>query len=729
MSKIDQDVNSRKFNTFGGVFTPNILTILGIILFLRFGWIVGNAGLWKALVMVFLGSLITLLTALSLSAVSTNIQVKTGGAYYLVSRSLGIEIGGSIGIPLYFSQAISVAFYLIGFAEAFSGTFPQIAPVRTASAVCLIFAVIAYIGASFAINVQYFILIILGLSLFSFFSGGAGLSVPVHFYSDYTNGHHFWSVFAIFFPAVTGIMSGVSMSGDLRDPHKSIPRGTIFAVVCSYIVYSVAIYWFASSAMVGELQTEKFVMKKISRWPVLFTAGVWAATLSSALASMVGAPRTLQALSYDHVTPKFFARKMGSPNEPRIAIITTFVIAETVILLGNLDMVAPVITMFFLNTYGILNLAAGLEKLVGSPSYRPKLNIHWSFSLVGALGCYAIMFLIHTPATLGAIFVSYAIFFTLQNRALRQTWGDARIGIWFSIAQFALSKIEELPLHPKNWKPHIMVFCGNPERRSHLARLAGWLSKGKGITCLFHLIVGQADNGMVKQACKTAKNHLKRFIKENDMNAFAEAQIVEDFEKGVSTIIQSYGIGMIKPNIALFGVGKALEEQERVARIVRNILAFDTSVMMLEMDEEKGFGSCRTIDVWWGGLGGNGDLMLLLAHLISQHEAWSDARVRVLRIVDNPEGIPPAEENIQKLLDDMRISAEAVVVTRNYPEQPIHELLSKHSGETDLTILGIGPVVEGQELDFAKKIESFVEPLLTVLLVRSSGRGDLLATS
>lgn len=717
----------KKFGTFGGVFTPNILTILGIILFLRFGWVVGNAGLYRALIMVFIGCAITFLTALSLSAISTNIRVKTGGAYYIISRSLGLEIGGSIGIPLYLSQAISVAFYLIGFAEAFHSIYPGIEPVYIASITCFAFAIIAYIGANFAIKIQVLILAIMTLSLISFFTGTTDIPLKINYAANYMEGFEFWAVFAIFFPAVTGIMSGVSMSGDLKNPNKSIPRGTISAVILSYIVYSAAIYWFAANATVAELQNDMFIMKKISRWPIFFTAGVFAATLSSAIASMVAAPRTLQALSFDKVIPTFFARRLGSRSEPRIGVIFTFFIAEGIILIGNLDLVAPIITMFFLNTYGMLNLAAGFEKLTGNPNYRPKIKIHWSLSFLGALGCYAAMFLIHAQATIGAIVISYAIFFFLSKRYLKQYWGDARSGIWFTVAQFALTKLEKFKLKPKNWKPNIIVFTRNPKVRTHLSKLAGWLSKGNGLISFFHIIEGDVDEPLMQKARKTAKSDLEKFITENDLaDAFAEAEIVEDYEKGAITIAQAHGIGKLKPNIALFPLGENIEKMELQACIMGKIINFGCSVMFLKTPSDSGIRHFNTIDLWWGGLGGNDDLMMLLTYLISLNEDWEDADVRVIRMIKSREGIPQAQENIQKLLDDMRVPAESLVLAAEYPGQPIEELISEYSKDTGLTILGMGPLEKGEEHKFAERINSLTANLSSALLVRSSGLGDLL---
>ncbi len=380
--------STARFGTFGGVFTPNVLTILGIILFLRAGWVVGQTGLIGALVIVAIANSISLLTGLSLSAIATAMQVRAGGNYYIISRSLGLEIGGAIGIPLYLSQAISIAFYIIGFTEAIQ-TLPAFAALDArliATSVALLFCAIAYIGADFALKIQYGILAILALSLISFFSGGwDAIGVPV-LTPRYSEGVTFWLAFAVFFPAVTGIEVGTSMSGDLKDPSKSIPLGTIASILVTALVYFAAIFWLSTHATPEELKTNTIVMESIARWPFLILLGVWAATLSSALGSIMSAPRTLQAIARDNVVPRVLTHQMGSPTEPRLAVLVSTGIAVAVIWAGDLNVVAPVITMFFLNTYGMTNLVASIERLVGNPSFRPRFRIHWSVSLLGAAG-------------------------------------------------------------------------------------------------------------------------------------------------------------------------------------------------------------------------------------------------------------------------------------------------------------------------------------------------------
>ena len=297
------DGNKGRFGTFAGVFTPNVLTILGLILFLRTGWVVGQAGLIGALAIVAISNVITLLTGLSLSAIATSMRVRTGGNYYVISRSLGLEIGGAIGIPLYLSQAISVAFYIIGFTEALRAIpiFEPYDPRLISTLVVLLFGLIAYVGADFALRIQFIVLAILVAALLSFFAGGWDWFVTPTLTPNYTPGESFWTVFAVFFPAVTGITVGASLSGDLKNPGKSIPQGTLASIGVTAVIYIAAVLWLALHATPQELITNNLIMQDIAAFPLLILLGVYAATLSSALGSVIAAPRVLQALAFDGI--------------------------------------------------------------------------------------------------------------------------------------------------------------------------------------------------------------------------------------------------------------------------------------------------------------------------------------------------------------------------------------------------------------------------------------------
>ena len=715
-----------RFGTFGGVFTPTVLTILGIILFLRIGWVVGQAGLFGTMIIMAIANVISLITALSLSSVATNMHVRTGGTYYMIARTLGLEIGGAIGIPLYLSQAMSVAFYIIGFTEAFTASFPGLDPRLIATAIAIIFGFLAYMGADFVMKIQFLILAVLALALLSLFTGGWGQAVRPVWLAPSGATSSFWHVFAIFFPAVTGIMVGVSMSGDLKDPGRSIPRGTLSAVLITSVVYFGAAIWLATHATTTELSNDYMIMQKIARWPILILLGVWAATLSSALGSVLAAPRTLQALSFDRAVPRAMGSRMGSATEPRLAVLVTSAIAVSVIWMGNLDFVAPVITMFFLNTYGMINLAAGLEKLVGNPSYRPQFKVPWSVSLLGALGCYATMFLINAPATVIAILISYGIFALLERRSLTQSWGDLRSGIWFAIARFGLIRLESVAWHVKNWRPNIVIFTGIVHRES-LMEVGTWLSKAHGLVSLYHLLVGDLDDLSRRGLRATSTKHMQKYLDDRGVTAFAECSIVDDLYSGVFDTMQMHGIAGLEPNTAVMGWGGQMEDNVAQLLLTRRLIALKKSALFLYYDPDLGFGQRRRIDVWWRGKDRNAELMLILAHIISRSHPWDDAVIRVLRLLNTEEARQGVEQELTSLLQSVRVDAEAVVLVRSEPGQPFNEVLAQSSKGTDLVFLGL-PIPDPDAMEAqAKAVNDLLPHTVSTLLVRSGETEDVLS--
>ena len=347
----EKDVSGEKtgtMGTFAGVFTPSILTILGIILFLRLGYVVGSAGLGRALIIITLANVISILTSISISAIATNIKVKGGGDYYLISRTLGPEFGGAIGMVLFLAQSVSIAFYCIGFGEAMTVLLPQ--SIFTTSRIIAIFAVsllfiFAWLGADWATRFQYVVMALLVAALFSFFAGGLvrwEMATLVQNWTAPSQGPEFWLIFAIFFPAVTGFTQGVSMSGDLKNPGKSLPMGTFMAVGISILVYFGAALVFAGVLSNEILLKDYGSMKRVARFSVLINAGVVAATPSSAMASFLGAPRILQSLAKDRIFPFLlpFAKGSGPTHNPRRGVILSAAIAwvtsRLMLLLGYL---------------------------------------------------------------------------------------------------------------------------------------------------------------------------------------------------------------------------------------------------------------------------------------------------------------------------------------------------------------------------------------------------------
>jgi amino acid transporter len=722
------DNSRQRFGTFAGVFTPTVLTILGLILFLRIGWVVGQAGLAGALLIIAVSNLITLLTTLSLSAVATSRTTKAGGLYYMISRTLGLEIGGAIGIPLFLSQAVSVAFYIIGFTESLRWFYPELNPQLISTGVAVVFGMLAFVGADFVLKIQYVVLGLLAAAVISFFAGGWGQEISPTWLADENATVSFRTVFAIFFPAVTGITVGVSMSGDLRNAAKSIPLGTLSAIGLTAAIYFGVAVWLALHVSPAELISNDMIMSDMAFRSEPIIIGVWASTLSSALGSIIAAPRVLEALAVDSATPKFFAGRLGSATEPRVAVLITAGIAVAVIWMGDLDFVAPVITMFFLNTYGMINLSACIELLVGSPSFRPQLRVPWYVSFAGACGCYGAMLLIHWPATVVALIVSYGIFVLLKRRAVKQEWGDVRRGIWFELTKLGLIQLENNEWHPRNWRPNVIIFSGLLKKREQLLELGAWIGGGRGLVTYFHLLPGNIDELTGGDFRGTSRRYLRKVVSEKGLTAFTGSAIVKDFFDGVLTVIQAHGITGAEPNAAVMGWSAYPEVQVEQLKLMKRLVALKKSVVFLDYKPEPGYGKKSRIDVWWRGKDKNGELMLLLAYIISQSDDWQGCKIRVLRMIEHEEGRAKAEEHFEQLFQKAHIRAEAHVLVRSSPDQKFGDLLWKTGRDADLVMAGL-PIVPDDQIEKAAKFISDNLPYtVTALLVRNNETEDILQT-
>ena len=676
---------ARGLGTFGGVFVPNVLTILGVIMFLRLGWVVGNAGLPGALLILLIATAITFLTSLSLSSISTNTRVGAGGAYFLISRSLGLELGGSIGIPLFFAQAISVAFYLIGFSESLQALLPW-ADQRLVSTLMLgVFVAVAWFGASFIAKAQYVILVLLVLSLASIFTGVGSSGTPTASVEPEALARHgFWAVFAVFFPAVTGIMAGVSMSGDLRDPSRSIPRGTIWAILVTLVIYGAEMVLLSASVDRKTLLTDNMVLLRIASVPQLVYLGLWAATLSSALASLAAAPRTLQALGQDHVVPRVLGRSIGGGREPHVALLVSWAIAQGCILLGDLDLIAPIISMFFLATYGTLNIVSGLERLVSNPSFRPTFRTHWGWSLAGGAGCAAVMVLINAWATLAAVVVIAGVYIYLAGRRLESTWGDMRSGLWFSITRFGLLKYVGRRHHVRNWRPVLLVLVGSPKSRLPMVRFADTFESRRGFLFLAQIVTGAWSELLPRQ--KKLQDSLRTFIGENGLSAVPLSLVADDFEHGVATLLQVAGIGEFEPNTVMIGWSDDVVRQAMFGRAIRHVLELERNLLVFRPAPEEHQEKLKpTIDVWWYSRD-NGSLMLTLAFLLRSNRTWDKHEIRVIRIIRDSAGEEEAAAGTRLMIKEQRVDASVTVIVS---EDPPLEVIARESRRSSVCFVGI----------------------------------------
>jgi amino acid transporter len=696
-------------------------------MFLRFGQVVGNAGILGAVAIVLLSKLITTLTALSLSAIATNTRVRGGGAYFLISRSLGVEFGGAIGVVFFIAQAASVAMYVIGFTEALVGAFPgvHLPPRLIATTVNLAVFVCVYIGAGWTIRVQYGILAILVLSLVSFFVGAgraaSAATLTGNTWFEFTSGESFFTMFALFFPAATGIMAGANMSGDLRDPARSIPRGTLSSIFFTAIVYvSMAILLGAATDRFT-LQTNNLVVHNVAWIPILVTTGVFAATLSSALGSMMGAPRILQALARDDIFRrlKIFGAGSGATQEPRRAILLTLVIAQGGILLGDLNAIAPIITMFFMLTYGYLNLATFYEAITKNPSYRPTFKYsHWASALLGTAGCVVVMFLISPLwATVSALSV-LLLHWYIERREIVAAWGDVKGGVTYERARRNLLRLEQDAYHPKNWRPTILALSGRAWDRVHLAVTAHWLTGHTGILTLAQIITGNIGAHLQRRAGQEAA--LRSFIDEQGIEAFPAVLVAPDLALGIEALAQCYGIGAFRPNVVVLGWSSDPDRTDTFCNTLRTVASLERSMVLVRTPPEEQRDPWNPppgpVDVWWRGKE-NGHLMLLLAHLLVQNQSWRGRKIRLLRIIPSEAGVVEARKHLAGLIRDARIEATPEVLVADDFLETIHET----SGRAAVTFLGFMPPEGQDDAAFIARMEKLMDGLGSAIIVWSAG--------
>ncbi len=661
-----------KLGTFGGVFAPSLLTILGLVLFLRLGFVTGNVGLVQMLLILGLSTLVSLLTTISLAAIATNLRVGGGGVYFLISRTLGPAFGGAIGIVLYGAMSVSVAFYAIGFGEAAAsvvGSDSAGLPRVIAAFVIVGLIGLAWLGADIATRLQYVVMACLGLALLAYFVGvipdlstdvlGDNLSRP-------SSGDSFWVGFAIFFPAITGFTQGVAMSGDLRTPSRSITIGTFGAIAVSTAVYLAVIVTLAMAVPLADLQADTAIMRKLSLTPALIDLGVIAATLSSAIASMLGAPRTLQRLAGDQLVKPLnpFSAGAGPTNNPRRAVILSGVIALATVAIGDLDVVAPVISMFFLASYGMINYATYSEARAASTSFRPTFRLFdWRLSLLGTLACLGAIIAIDPLAGSLAGVAVFGLYRYLRRSVRQARWADSTRAFHAAEVRSHLREMTAADSTSHEWRPCTVAFVPrDPERRARLTAMASSFEGGAGYTTIARIIPGRGP--IVRRHAAQVDSELQREIQAGGVPVYGRVLVAESLEAGVSAMLQAHGIGALRPNLALFS-WYDFDDTERenaidYSTMVQTGVRLGCNVGVLHTPDEgwervpDSPRTRATITVWWQD-DRSGQLLTLLGWMCTRDSVWASAELQVW--VADEAGDPAS---VAQLLDDARIPARVM---------------------------------------------------------------------
>lgn len=669
---------AKKFGTFAGVFTPCLLTILGVIMFLREGWVVGNAGLLGAFAIILLSFGITLATALSMSTFVTNIRVGPGGAFSMISQSLGLEAGGAIGLPLYISQSLAVVMYIFGFREGYlwavtAWGFPDLAPIVIDLIIFASIVIITYISTSLAFKVQYFILAIILISLISI-----GLSIfteplnhPIVWWGDFSGtpdsqlqNTNFWIVFAVFFPASTGIMAGANMSGDLKNPKKSIPKGTLCAIGVSLVVYLVLAYWLMRVASIETLVSNYNVMIDKAFWEPAVLAGLLAATFSSALASFVGAPRILEALGGHNIVPAahWFAKRTKK-GEPRNAMLGTSIIVILAIMLRELNAIAPLVAMIFLLTYATINLVVAIEQNLQLISFRPTLSIPKIVPILGLTGCLVAMFIINPLFSLIALSLVIFVYLILMRKQLTAPTGDVRSGLFTALAEWSAKQVILLQGNTERaWKPNILLPVENPHRLQGSFEIIEHIAYPMGSIKLLGIAPDDKMNELQQQLMDSQQALMNAGV-------FTTSTVIkgESFPEDARVGMQAMAGAFFRPNLLFLELPKDKQTHQALENVLKEAQKQRIGAALLVRHDIAGLGQRNRINLWIPDQGPDWrlemefkdiDLAILLAYRML--DSWH-GKLNVITAVSNNKEKQKADTFLKRLVELARLPADTAV--------------------------------------------------------------------
>ncbi|KAL8108460.1 cation-chloride cotransporter 1-like [Apium graveolens] len=720
-----------KLGTMMGVFVPCLQNILGIIYYIRFSWIVGMAGIGESLLLVTFCGLCTFLTSVSLSAIATNGAMKGGGPYYLIGRALGPEVGVSIGLCFFLGNAVSGSLYVLGAVETFLNAVPSAGlfretitrvngtavaePITSPSLhdlqiygiiVTIILCFIVFGGVKMINRVAPAFLVPVLFSLASIFvgilvakkdhpaTGFTGLSSKTfrdNWSPEYqpTNNAgipdpdgkidwNFNALVGLFFPAVTGIMAGSNRSASLKDTQRSIPIGTLAATLTTTGLYILSVFLFGALATREKLFTDRLLTATVAwPFPALIYVGIILSTLGAALQSLTGAPRLLAAIANDDILPVLNYFKVAEGDEPHIATLFTAFICMGCVVIGNLDLISPTTTMFYLLCYAGVNLSCFLLDLLDAPSWRPRWKFHhWSLSLLGASLCIVIMFLISWSFTVVSLALASLIYYYVSLKGKAGDWGDGFKSAYFQLALRSLRSLGASQVHPKNWYPIPLIFCRPwgklPENVPCHPKLADFANcmkkKGRGMSIFASILDG--DYHECAEDAKIACKQLSTYIEYKRCEGVAEIIVAPNMSEGFRGIVQTMGLGNLKPNIVVMRYPEIWRRENLIeipatfVGIINDCIVANKAVVIVKgLDEwpneyQRQYG---TIDLYW--IVRDGGLMLLLSQLLLTKESFESCKIRVFCIAEEDSDAEELKADVKKFLYDLRMQAEVIVIS------------------------------------------------------------------
>ncbi len=711
-SEASQKSESQNGHGFGTapVFLASISTILGAILFLRFGYAVAHAGLWGTLMVVLLGHLVTVPTVLAVSEIATNRRVAGGGAYYIVSRSFGASIGGSIGIALYISQAISVAFYIVAFAEAFQPVYEWVETIygfgldaRWVSIPCTLLMLVIMLtkGAGVGVQLLWCVCVMLAISIVAFLLGEGPESIRpegLNLTARIDNPDGFGTVFATCFPAFTGMIAGLGLSGDLKNPRRSIPLGTIGATFGGMVIYVLVAVKLGQSATPEALDADQFIMAQVALWSPSIYIGLGAAALSSALGSIMVAPRTLQMLARDNVFPiprlnRLMETGVGKSQEPVYATGVSGVVAMVFVVIGDVDFIAQILSMFFMVTYGALCAVSFLEHFASNPSYRPTFHSRWYLSLLGTVMCGLMMVQISAFYALIALVLMGGTYIGLRrSRQDERDFAAIFQGTMFQLTRWLQTTLQKSRVMTSEggWRPSIIAVSRLGEHRLGHFDLLRWICHRHGFGHFLQLYLG--DYTFPNEI--KARLHVDELIKRTEVSRasiFVDTLICPTFQLAMAQIAQMPGISGLPNNTILFEFDE--ENPEEIDEIKQGAQLAVNSLFNILILRSTGyrFGYKSSIHVWVTEENlKNAPMMLLLAYIIIGHPDWRGAEIRLFACSDSRDAEREADRLSTLMIEGrLPISMQNVTSISYDSLEALEEEVSHRSTQADLVITGL----------------------------------------
>lgn len=673
--------NKRKLGTLTGVFIPNFLQMMGVVFFMRMGWVMGHVGLSTMALIIAMSCSILIMTSFSLSSIVSNMKVEGGGAYFMISRLLGIEFGTSIGLLLVASQVSVIALCSGGFSLLFIEFFPVFPLYAVQIGSLLILGSISAISTRLAVRSQLLIFVCLMGALLSIFLGRSEGAQEIT--STALTTLPFWAAFAFFFPATTGIETGLSFSGDLKNPGRSLTLGTLASVLASFLMYLLMAFFLSHHASPTQLRARPFIVHDLSLYGPLVIAGVFGSLLSAALSGLMAAPRILQALAKDQVV-------MGSLNKRYIG--TGIVLGGSLLLTLAFDInhLIPLLTMVFLVLYGLINFVAFFQAFLRNPSWRPEFAIPWPMPLFCSSACLFLMFMVNAGAAFLVLLMITILGWWIAKRKMTGNWDDIRHSLFSFLVHKGAAKLSQLRQNPKSWRPNLLVLTGHEDLNKNLAYFAHCLDHGKGFltfssSCASHPTEREAN--------------LKKTLDSLNIPSFTHVNLAKDPTVGSLQAIHNYGFGPLIPNTLVMPFNPAQAALVKDAESAgKNLILLKDDPSNWRLFTEK-TATPKQINLWWRGENQqNFELSLALSYSLRGSGAWANAQICIKSIVADKAKEKKLIHVFERYREKMRLS-DVLFESIIDPEEKFFSDLMLYSNDADFTFLGFRGFQQGESVE------------------------------